>query len=108
MESFLFVIFYLLLPIIMMTNTERKIYMKNFIVLLMFLTAGTGIYYASNISTANTYTQIANVEETTPIQLEVEIPKEEEYGLVNLVELPTNICIELRYANRHNFTGEKI
>ena len=82
--------------------------MKNFIVILMFLTAGTGIYYAGNISTANTYTEIAQVEEISPVQYEVEIPKEEEYNLINLIELPTNLCIELRYASKNNFTGKQI
>jgi len=84
--------------------------MKNFIVLLMFISAGTGIYYASNISKANTYTAEATQNVTlTKQELDIlDTPKEEEYSLVNLVELPTNLCIELRYASENNFTGKQI
>jgi len=82
--------------------------MKKFIVLLMFLTAGIGIYYSSNISRASTYTTEISDITNTPSKYELEIPKEEEYNLVNLVELPTNLCIELRYASTNNFTGKQI
>jgi len=85
--------------------------MKNFIALLMFVIAGVGIYYAGNISTANTYPDVIETEKSDYTQYELNIinpPKEEEYGLVNLVELNTNLCIELRYASTNNFTGTQI
>lgn len=85
--------------------------MKNFIALLMFVIAGLGIYYAGNISTANTYPDVIETEKSDYTQYELNIinpPKEEEYGLVNLVELNTNLCIELRYASTNNFTGTQI
>lgn len=82
--------------------------MKNFLVLVMFLTAGTGIYYASNVSKANTYVDQSLVSEVIPIECNLDTKKEEAYNLMNLVELPTNLCIELRYASTNNFTGKQI
>ena len=85
--------------------------MKNFIVLMMFVAAGLGIYYAGSISTANTYTEEITNTKVASNKYELDIlntPKEEEYELVNLIELNTNLCIELRYASTNNFTGKQI
>lgn len=82
--------------------------MKKFIIFLMFLISGTSIYLSLNTSKAST----ENIEESTispTNELSIlNTPKEEEYNLTNLIELNTNLCIELRYASENNFTGKSI
>lgn len=81
--------------------------MKNFLAILFFLIAGVGIYYTTNISVANNYAEKNLYIQTTTPQ-EEPIKKEEVYNLVSLIELNTNLFIDLKYASTDNFTGKQI
>lgn len=81
--------------------------MKNLLVILLFLIAGVGIYYTTNISIANNYTDGNLYIQNIPPEKE-EIEKKEVYNLVSLIELNTNLFIDLKYASTNNFTGKQI
>lgn len=81
--------------------------MKNFLAILFFLIAGVGIYYTTNISVADNYAEKNLYIQTTTPQ-EEPIKKEEVYNLVSLIELNTNLFIDLKYASTDNFTGKQI
>lgn len=81
--------------------------MKNFLAILFFLIAGVGIYYTTNISVANNYAE-KNLYIQTATPQEEPIKKEEVYNLVSLIELNTNLFIDLKYASTDNFTGKQI
>lgn len=88
--------------------------MKNFIIFILFSISSLSLYYiitphtsfASNNNTLQVDDNITLIESTTTEP--IKIKKEEKYGLMNLVELNTNLCIELRYASTNNFTGKQI
>ena len=85
--------------------------MKTFLVFTMFLIAGIGGYYTIvPPKTSISYIEATKTipDDTIIIKDQKDLPKEEEYGLVNLVELDTNFSIELRYASTNNFTGKQI
>ena len=84
--------------------------MKKFIIFMMFIISGFAIYQSNNISNASsTVIEPSNITYSfLEYELTKEKPKEEGYNLMNLVELNTNLCIELRYASTNNFTGKQI
>lgn len=81
--------------------------MKHFAVLLILCMSAGSIVWAMNFSNSdaknNELPKTIVVEDTT--KLRPNFDKENEYDLVNLVSLDTNLTIELRYASTNNFAG---
>ena len=87
--------------------------MKKFIIFTILLSVGFYIYFTHNIVTA------ISIQKSEPNQENIniidseeknneEVEKESMYDLVNLTELNTNLCIELRYASQNNFTNTQV
>jgi D-alanyl-D-alanine dipeptidase len=110
--------------------------MKNFLIFIMFLIAGIGIYYTlstsyaenphvkqtdiiindtvkdtTSTSKAKDTTSTSKAKDTTSTSKAKDTTstsKEEKYNLVDLIELNSNIYIDLRYSRTNNFTGKQI
>ena len=81
-----------------------KFLKRSIFIILIFFTL-TSIYFFKNISldgASDTYTDSANA---APLPAALTMKKEHEYGLINLIDLNTNLFISLKYATTDNFAG---
>ena len=62
----------------------------------------------ANPKTVEIHSLTANAKNNILENIEERNTPREMYGLVNLNEISSNFCIELRYASRNNFTGKQI
>jgi len=79
--------------------------MKKILLILLISFTVSSIYFFQKASTPSVSSITISYADTYPIDKEVKRTKDNDYNLINLIDLDTNFSIDLRYATTNNFAG---